>query len=855
MKKYRILLIAAIAALSAATAFAAANTPLPLPAQPTFTADSFTDFVGLNASPFERYLDSGPFKGAGTKYAPEVFFDLGVRHYRTGLKHDLTLPDQPERISNAYRKYGAQAMLLISPGKIAGPDAIVARLKLYTPGSVDLLEGPNEVNNKFPPQLLNLRYKGKTDEAAGAAFMNDVYAAVKGDPATKSICVVAYTAIFTDYHLARPHDAFDYANMHSYQGYDVPSSSLRTNEIRSNNILPVGATIKPYVPTECGYNVQADRSNGANGVGSLRAQVLNIPMLLAEYFRHGIKRAYLFALHNADGYGLLEDDQETKRPSYYALKSLLAEIKDADWDPSALKWTARPFRPKALLFSIAGAPASVHTVTLQKQSGQYELLIWNEVVNFDQNRRADVANPPVQATIQFQTPLKPDATILTQNDSGRYDAAPVRLAGGKLDIAVPSSVTIIRLTPAAPTSSTPPLPPKGLVATTTENSAHVEWKAGKDPVAGYFVFRNGDFLTATAGTSYDDTSNWIMPSLGYTYTIKAFTKAGEVSDAANVVAVTPDKRPDLVCVRMDAPAAHAGEPVTFRATVRNAGNGATPADTPIGVTFFVDGRYTSYGVTEGQPLLPGQSVEIVANSAWKATQGAHILKGLLDDVNRIPSELNKENNVVDRTLPVDVSAAGALSGSGDPAPGAANLTALGDEDWAAWGVGGKDIAIRKTNGAGKIGDLRFAGNGFVDTTSGCPVGLAWGDGVPTQTVSNLHTGLWMNGVDHAYMFDAAADATPRTLRVFVAGIEGAQGKLTAHLSDGSAPDYVSDSFNGDLAMSWAAVPGGFSTVYTIRYHAASANQKLTVTWALASEPNRFLGQIRLQAAALAMGSQ
>ncbi len=64
--------------------------------QPSFRADEFTDFVGLNASPFNRYLDSGPYAGAGTQYPPELFFDLGVRHYRTGLFNDLVKPDTPD---------------------------------------------------------------------------------------------------------------------------------------------------------------------------------------------------------------------------------------------------------------------------------------------------------------------------------------------------------------------------------------------------------------------------------------------------------------------------------------------------------------------------------------------------------------------------------------------------------------------------------------------------------------------------------------------------------------------------------------------------------------------------------------
>jgi len=47
--------------------------------------------------------------------------------------------------------------------------------------------------------------------------------------------------------------------------------------------------------------------------------------------------------------------------------------------------------------------------------------------------------------------------------------------------------------------------------------------------------------------------------------------------------------------------------------------------------------------------------------------------------------------------------------------------------------------------------------------------------------------------------------------------------------------------------------GAFTTVYTLRYRAASPDQMLQVTWALDGEPNRFLGQARLQAVTLAPG--
>ena len=82
---------------------------------------------------------------------------------------------------------------------------------------------------------------------------------------------------------------------------------------------------------------------------------------------------------------------------------------------------------------------------------------------------------------------------------------------------------------------------------------------------------------------------------------------------------------------------------------------------------------------------------------------------------------------------------------------------------------------------------------------------------------------------------------------------GHRSAVTSGLSDDSAPAYVSFSWKGNVGQGdWAAVPDGFSAVYTVRFRAASPDQKLTVEWKLTSEPNRFLGQARLQAATLAV---
>ena len=585
---------------------AAAENPDAVFPQPAYRADQFVDFIGLSASPFERYLDSGPFKGAGTKYPPELFFDLGVRRYRTGLKNDLTPADAPAKVRAAYEKYGARPMLLIDPGKDGAPQDVVNLLKEYGGSKVvGEVEGPNQVNNKFPPQELNLKYGGKHDEAAGAAYMADYYKALKVDPATKDIPVICYTAIFTDYRLARPCDAFDYNNMHSYQGYDVPSSSLLSNFVRANHILPVGSVIKPFVPTECGYNIQEDVANHIKGNGNASAQALNIPMLLGEYFLHGfIKRAYLFALTNADGYGLLESDQATRRPSYYALQSLIAELRDSVWNSKAGKWVGGQFRPRALLFTVENAPKTFKCVTLQKENGEYTLLLWNEGRNWDATAKREIDNEPVNVTLRFATAVENSVKLLRQDGSGAFKAeAEASVDHGKLNLDVPSSVILVEIRRQKLPKPAKMPRPEQFTGEASDTLVSLKWKApakGAHPFC-YFVYRNGWCIGSTTETSFQDRSPWIRPGLGYTYQIQSCDASGNMSKRVTSIVQTPAKFPELAVtdLGMEKTDVKPGESVRFRARIKNIGEGSTPFDVNVSASFSVDGEFVSWGAFRG----------------------------------------------------------------------------------------------------------------------------------------------------------------------------------------------------------------------------------------------------------------
>jgi hypothetical protein len=101
-------------------------------------------------------------------------------------------------------------------------------------------------------------------------------------------------------------------------------------------------------------------------------------------------------------------------------------------------------------------------------------------------------------------------------------------------------------------------------------------------------------------------------------------------------------------------------------------------------------------------------------------------------------------------------------------------------------------------------------------------------------------GVYVGGLGNGFQISAPADTTTRTLTVYVGGYASG-GKLTAHLSDGSAADYGSTSLSGS---------GHYDGVYTLTYKAGAAGQKITVTWIQTSGS----GNVTLQGAALAGGS-
>lgn len=169
-----------------------------------------------------------------------------------------------------------------------------------------------------------------------------------------------------------------------------------------------------------------------------------------------------------------------------------------------------------------------------------------------------------------------------------------------------------------------------------------------------------------------------------------------------------------------------------------------------------------------------------------------------------------------------------------------DLTAQGPVDWIHWGRFTEFSHDRKAV-VSAISDFSTLEFGLPRRRENLSTRFSWYDGLQNSLVTNTTTGIFIasdNQSTEGFTFTAPADLTNRILRVY-AGTSRGSGRLTAVLSDSSAPDFthlISNSAEG---------------VYVLNYAAASQNQAIHVKWE--GPANNSI--VFLQAAALALAAE
>ena len=273
----------------------------------------------------------------------------------------------------------------------------------------------------------------------------------------------------------------------------------------------------------------------------------------------------------------------------------------------------------------------------------------------------------------------------------------------------------------------------------------------------------------------------------------------------------------------------------------NPSGGGTSPTAPTGVSAS-DGTSTSNVIVTWN-TVPNTTSYTVFRSTVNGSQGAQIgttTSTTFTDITPTPGTIYyygvtattaggvSSLSAQDSGYAAAVISGGSLTGTAS-LPSTVNLTAVGTADWVHW------LPLNRKQSAGLISDYTAVGSGVIQSYSSDPRAFTWTDGSPTASGSDT-SGATVSGVGNGFTFSVPAGTASRTLIIYVGG-SNSVGKLTAHLSDASAPDFIDTSLSGS---------GRYDGFYTLDFHAASGGQKLQITWTQLSGS----GSISLQGAAL-----
>jgi hypothetical protein len=399
-----------------------------------------------------------------------IFADLGIRHVRDGIPHPTLQRSsayQRPRVAQLYRDYGIR--FITGPNAktndILDPSQIEAYLDEYANGTISLddetfkvrnlleaIEGVNEYDNHNHPDKRDPNWTQNLKN-----YQSELYQQVKGNPLLSKLPVVMPSLTYTKYcadELGSLTGMIDYGNLHPYPNYPyflMPTGNFGWHFSNGQNCFKD----KPVYITETGYET------GGNGISDWTiAKYLS--RLIPEFFsRPQVKRTYIYSLIDtlpeSNRWGLIRperngqkiagQDQFTLTPklAYHAVKSLLDLLRESVWVKSQQQWIAPPVNLKPVEIRFEGKQDSTHHLLLQKSTGDYFLLLWQEVEAF--NPKAGNFDPPndevslvLPKGYKFQTLYKYDDRFMLQ---------PVALTqSNQLVIQVPDSVAVLHFTPA-----------------------------------------------------------------------------------------------------------------------------------------------------------------------------------------------------------------------------------------------------------------------------------------------------------------------------------------------------------------------------------------------------------------------
>lgn len=397
-------------------------------------ADTFHSSIGVGIHWYYRetpYWDN-------YEEVKQALLDLDIRFYRDRLVNGVA--DKFAELSDL----GLNAVFTETPKTSDGGlddsaiDEMVNRIVSNDlQDAIYAVTGPNEYifRNDFEGKFAELR-----------DYQEKLYERFKGDSELESIQVIA-PGTATGYNVGRLGDysgivdAGDCHTYHNANGGVFPESSENENLARylENADETFGANTPLWV-TEVGYTTSPVDANTAV---TEEVQAHYLPRVLAEQFRRGIAKSFIYELCDLNGssrrnagFGLLRASGTdgnyslARKPAYSAIQSLIAKIKDEGSD-------ADSFSPDRLDYSITEREGdSVSNVLLQKSDGDFYMLLWLPAESPGGGPTGITLNLPTQAST---------VTAFKYNDEFNFIEASQRTDTMSVDLVVPDEIMIVQL--------------------------------------------------------------------------------------------------------------------------------------------------------------------------------------------------------------------------------------------------------------------------------------------------------------------------------------------------------------------------------------------------------------------------
>lgn len=315
--------------------------------------------------------------------------ELDIRYCRDGLR-----VSSQSYLKALYDESGIKFIVGSSEktGDLLDPDKIDAQLDLFDdyPEMLLAIQGPNEpdgwLRNFNSNWISNLR-----------AYQLALFNKVKGRNNLMDKPVlgppIAYVQDWGD-DIGDIEDRCDYGSFHPYSEWPEKADSW-TDRIDGTNFM---TPTKADWISEFGWRSPAP---AASYTVSEDVHARYVLRGMTEYFRVGIPKINLYDLidtapiegHN--GFGLLRKDL-SKKPSFSALRDLIAIIKDTD----------SIFSPESLSYTLDGDMTDVRELLLQKGNGEFLLILWQAKMswNFHPQPGNEIDIPTRYVNLDVQTP-------------------------------------------------------------------------------------------------------------------------------------------------------------------------------------------------------------------------------------------------------------------------------------------------------------------------------------------------------------------------------------------------------------------------------------------------------------------